>query len=71
MESRDSRLATLVADKQRLSEEAEQRQREVRFPFLSQQCFGAHGLDVTSAAIAPMWCTSSGKHGSFPGSWDA
>ena len=30
MESRDSRLATLVAEKQRLTEEAEQRQREVR-----------------------------------------
>ena len=30
VESRDSRLATLVADKQRLSEEAEQRQREVQ-----------------------------------------
>ena len=30
VESRDSRLAMLVADKQRLTEEAEQRQREVR-----------------------------------------
>ena len=30
VESRDSRLATLVAEKQRLTEEAEQRQREVR-----------------------------------------
>ena len=34
VESRDSRLATLVADKQRLSEEAEQRQREVHSAFL-------------------------------------
>ena len=30
VESRDSRLATLVAEKQRLTEDAEQRQREVR-----------------------------------------
>ena len=30
VELRDARLATLVADKQRLAEEAEQRQREVR-----------------------------------------
>lgn len=47
VESRDSRLATLVADKQRLSEEADQRQREVRR-------FCMHSFPGGRTAVSPL-----------------
>ena len=55
VELRDSRLATLVADKQRLSEEAEQRQREVRRHCLL--CF----LRAWTASLQPSRSRPFGK----------